>query len=226
MKLLPILLFAFALSGQSVPGTIRASGEVTISAQPDQAQVSIGVLTQAPTAEDASTKNAAIVTQMLGAVKRIIGTKGEVKTTEYSVAPTYKYANNASPAIAGYEATNTVLVTINDLPLVGKVLDTASAAGSNRINGVQFMLRDDSGVRVRALGEAAVKARANGEAIAKALNLHVIGVTKAESSEAGPRPITVPMVRMAEMAVTTPIESRSAVSVHASVTVTLAVQAP
>ena len=197
-------------------------------AQPDQAQVSVGVVNQAPTAEDASTKNAEITTRMIDAVKRIIGAKGEVKTAQYSVAPTYKYANNASPTITGYEATNTVVVTINDLSLVGKVLDAASAAGSNRINGVQFMLRDDSEVRARALAEAAKKARANGEAIAKALSLHVIGVTKAESSEEGPRPIPVPLMRMSAMAATaavaTPVESESAVSVHASVTVTLAVQ--
>lgn len=224
MKLLPIFFFAVALSGQSVPGTIRASGEVTIMAQPDEAQVSVGVVNQAPTAEDASTKNASITTQMIGAVKRIIGTKGEVKTTEYSVAPTYKYANNASPAITGYEATNSIVVTIDDLSLVGKVLDAASAAGSNRINGVQFMLRDDSEVRARALAEAARKARANGEAIAKALNLHVIGVTKAESSAEGPHPVPVPMMRMSAMAAPAPpIETESAVSVHAAVTVTLAV---
>jgi hypothetical protein len=225
MKLLPILLFAFGLYSQTVPGSIRASGEATITAQPDQAQVSIGVVTQAATAEQASTQNAATTTRVLDAVKRIVQSKGELKTTEYSVTPTYKYANNTSPTITGYEANNTVLVTIDDLSLVGKVLDTASNTGSNRINGVQFMLRDDSPVRARALAEAASKARANGEAIASALHLHVIGVTQAEASENAPvRPIPAPMVRMNAMAVATPIESNSAVNVHASVTVTLAVQ--
>ncbi|HEX4232440.1 MAG TPA: SIMPL domain-containing protein [Bryobacteraceae bacterium] len=225
MRLLPILLFASALCSQTVPGSVRASGEATVTAQPDEAQVSIGVITQAATAEDATAQNAATTTRVLDAVKRIIHSKGELKTTEYSVTPTYKYANNTSPAITGYEANNIVLVTIDDLSLLGKVLDTASNAGSNRINGVQFMLRDDSPVRTRALAEAASKARANGEAIANALHLHVTGVTQAEASENTPiRPMPAPMVRMNAMAVATPIESNSAVSVHASVTVTLAVQ--
>jgi hypothetical protein len=225
MRLLPILLFASAVYGQTVPGSIRASGEANITAQPDRAQVSIGVVTQAATAEDASTRNAATTSRVLDAVKQIVQTKGELKTTEYSVTPTYKYANNTSPTITGYEANNTVEITIDDLSLVGKVLDTASNAGSNKINGVQFMLRDDSPVRARALAEAARKARANGEAIANALHLHVIGVTQADASENVPvRPMPAPMVRMSAMAVSTPIESNSAVSVHASVTITLAVQ--
>lgn len=224
MKLLPIFLFASALCCQTVPGSIRASGEATITAQPDQAQVSIGVVTQAATAEEASSQNAATTTRVLDAVKRVIKSKGELKTTGYSVMPTYKYANNTSPTITGYEANNTVQVTIDDLSLVGKVLDTASNAGSNRITGVQFMLRDDSPVRARALAEAAAKARANGEAIANALHLHVVGVTEADSSENAPvHPISAPMIRMSAMAVSTPIESDTAVNVHASVTVTLAV---
>lgn len=224
MKLLPIFLFASVLCAQTVPGSIRASGEATIFAQPDEAQVSIGVVTEAHTAEGASTQNASTTTRVIDAVKGILETKGELKTTGYSVAPTYKYGNNTAPAITGYQATNIVLVTIHDLSLVGKVLDTASNAGSNRINGVQFLLRDDAAVRARALAEAAAKARANGEAIAKALNLRVLGVAQAESADVTPpRLLPANVVRMSAMSASTPIESNSTVDVHATVIVTLAV---
>jgi hypothetical protein len=225
MKLLPISLFITALFGQTAPSIVRASGEATISTQPDRAQVSIGVVTESTAAEDASTQNAATTAEVLKTVKQQIGSKGELKTTQYSVTPTYDYSNRASPKITGYQASNTVLVTIDDLSLVGKVLDSAAAAGSNRIMGIQFTLRDDTAVRARALAEAAAKARANGEAIAKALNLHVVGVTQAEASELAPRRVTMPYAaaRMSTMSAATPIESGTAVEVHASVIVTLAV---
>jgi uncharacterized protein YggE len=223
MKLLPPFLFASMLLGQTGPATIRASGEATVSAQPDQAEVSIGVLTQAPRAADAAAQNAATTARVLDALKGVIGIKGELKTIGYSISPTYKYSNNSAPTITGYEATNQVLVTLNDLAIIGKLLDSASSAGSNQITGIQFMLRDDSAVRARALAEAATRARANGEAIAKALNLHVTGVVEAEVSNLSPPRRIMPMASMSVMARSTPIESDAAVNVQVSVTVTLAV---
>lgn len=225
MKVLLVLFFVTALFGQTPSATVRASGEVTISAQPDRAQVSIGVVTESAAADDASARNAATTAEVIKAIKQVIGSRGELKTSQYSVTPTYDYSNHASPKITGYQANNTVLVTIDDLSLVGKVLDSASAAGSNRIMGIQFTLRDDTAMRAQALAEAAAKARSNGEAIAKALNLRVIGVTQAESSSVFPRPLPMPMARMSmgTAQVATPIESETAVDVHASVTVTLAV---
>ena len=75
MKLLPAFLLASVLLGQTGPATIRASGEATVSAQPDQAEVSIGVLAQAPGAADAAAQNAATTVRVLGALKGVIGTK-------------------------------------------------------------------------------------------------------------------------------------------------------
>ncbi|MGC2662246.1 MAG: SIMPL domain-containing protein [Bryobacteraceae bacterium] len=225
MKLLPAFLFASLLLGQTGPATIRASGEATVSAQPDQAEVSIGVLTQAPRAADATAQNAATTARVLDALKGVIGTKGELKTIGYSLSPTYKYVNKSAPAIVGYQASNTVLVTLHDLSMIGKVLDSASSAGSNQIAGIQFMLRDDAAVRTRALAEAAKRARANGEAIAKALNMHVTGVVEAEATNLSPPRRFMPMASLSVMAAptSTPIESEAAVDVQVSVTVTLAV---
>ena len=206
---------------------VRASGEATVTAKPDRAQVSIGVQTQAATAQKASAQNAAQTSHVLDLVKRTLGNGGEVKTAGYSVSPQYQYPKDGSPAkVVEYQASNTVEVTIDDLSLTSKVIDAATQSGANRIEGISFTLKDDSAVRSRALAQAAVKARASAEAIAKALNLRVVGVLRADAG--GEAPPVRPMMMRAfsstrEAAPSTPVEAGN-LDVHATVTVTLAVQ--
>jgi uncharacterized protein len=203
---------------------VRASGEATVTAKPDRAQLSIGVVTQAPTAQEASKQNAAKTTQVLDAIKRALSSGGEVNTSGYSISPDYSYPKNEAPKIAAYHASNTVMVTINDLASVGKMVDIATGSGANAITGISFTLQNDEPVRTQALAEAAVKARANAEAIARALNLQIVGVLEAQSTEATAiRPLFVPVAEKAMARAETPVEPGS-LDIHASVTVTLEVR--
>ncbi len=208
-----------------LPPVVRASGQATVDATPDQAEVSVGVSNQQKTAQAAAADNANRTTAVVNAVKSLVGHGDEVKTQQYSVNPAYSYPKpGGSPVIDGYNAKNTVHVTVHDLASVGKVIDAAMQAGATNVNGVNFTLKNDEAVRQQALALAAQKARANAEAIAKALGLRVVGVLEAQSGEASTvRPLYAPMMAQRAMAAApTPIESGS-VSVEASVTVTLEV---
>jgi hypothetical protein len=197
-----------------------------VSAKPDQARIAVGVTTEAATADDAVTRNATKTTAVLSALKNLIGSKGEIKTSNYSLEPQYKYAQGQAPAITGYNANQTVEVTLNDVSLVGKVIDSASKAGANNIHRIEFSLKNDEAVRAEALARAATKARANAETIAKALGVTVSGVFSAETTETGAvRPLMAPMMMKAQAmgaAAPTQIESGN-LEVHASVTVHLEV---
>lgn len=205
---------------------VRASGEATVTAKPDQAQISIGVVTDAHTAEDASAQNARQTSVALSAIKSSIAAHGEVKTTGYSISPQYDYSAGHAPRLTGYQARNTVLVTLDDLSLTGKVVDAATGSGANNIEGISFSLRDDYAVRSEALAKAAARARGNGEAIAKALGLHVVGVLRADTEQA-PIVRPIPMASFTAMAkaerAPTPIEPGT-LDIHATVIVTLQVE--
>lgn len=224
---LTMLFASLAIAQEPPPSihTVSASGEATLTAKPDRAEIYIAVSTQAPTAQQTSSQNAEETTHVLKAIKPVLGSAGEIRTTGYSVVPDYQYPKNGSPHIAGYHAENTVLVTVDDLPLTGKVIDAATQSGANQITGISFTLRNDAAIRAQALAEASVRARAAAEAIAKALNLRIVGVWRAESSEViPPRPLRANagfVARSAEVA--TPIESGT-IDIHATVTVTLQVQ--
>lgn len=202
---------------------VRATAEASVSAQPDRAHIAIGVRTQAPTAKAAAEQNAALTSQVLTTVKGIIGSKGQVQTAGYSISPHYEITGSSSHQ-NGYETSNTVEVTVDDLSLLSQLIDASSANGANSIGGISFDLKDDSSPRLQALAEASRKAKAAAEAMAQALNLHVAGVASAESSTGGTpiRPMIMSAMAASRMVVPTPVESGS-LDIHATVTVTLEV---
>src|SRR5262245_10625019 len=73
------------------PPSITVSGEATIAAEPDQAQIDIGVTTQARNAPDASRENAERLARVLAEVKKLLGKADEVKTSGYALNPQYRY---------------------------------------------------------------------------------------------------------------------------------------
>ncbi len=207
------------------PHFVRASGEAIISAKPDRAEVTIAVSTRAPTAQAAASQNASESARVLASVKQSLGSDGQVKTSGYSLAPQYDYSNGHAPRLTGYEASNSVVVTVDELSVLGKVIDAATATGANNVNGISFTLRDSSAVREQALAEAAVRARANAEALAKALQAQVVGLLEAEPTEAPViRPLFKSFTAAPAMAMqATPIEAGN-LDIRATVTVTLQVR--
>ncbi len=227
LRSLAALLLPLALAGQNAPpapSTVRASGEASVSAKPDRVRIDIGVVTQASTAEAAASRNAAQTTAVLSKLKSILGPAGSLRTANYSLNPELHYApNGGSPTVTGYSANNTVQLTLDDLALAGKALDAATAAGSNSINGIQFLLKDDSSVHAEALRQATLKAKSNAETIAGAMGLHIVRLVTAEAEGMAP-PRMFESMGMAQSAarVPTPVESGS-IDVRATVTVTVEV---
>jgi uncharacterized protein YggE len=80
--------------------------------------------------------------------------------------------------ITAYRAVNTLTVTINELRLVGPVLDEAVRAGANTISGPSFGLRDPSDARREALTLAVREAREKAEVIARAAGLQIKGIER------------------------------------------------
>jgi uncharacterized protein YggE len=137
------VLLAISGFSQELPKAshvVRASGEATVSAKPDRAEISIGVVTQAPTAETSSQQNAEQTSQVMATLKRLVGSAGELKTTNYSVSPQYDYPKDGKPRLTGYRTSNTVQVTLNDLALLGSVIDKSVSSGANEITGIAFSL--------------------------------------------------------------------------------------
>ena len=208
------------------PATIQVTGQAQVSESPDRVYIDIGVTTQARKAEDAASENATSLSAVIAAVKQAAGAAAQLTTTEYSIGPNYSYPRNGgTPTVVGYSVSTVIQVRLDDLHKVGNVIDAATRAGSNNVQGIRFALRNEQAPRSEALREAAIKARQDADALAGALGLRIVRVLSVEEQGAGPRPVPMysPAVKMAlARAPATSIE-QGTLAVSASVTLTVEV---
>jgi len=169
--------------------SITVNGEAMISAEPDQAQIDIGVITQARSAPEASKENAERLSRVLTEVKKLLGKSDEVKTSGYSLTPNYRYPQGGKPEIVGYTASNTVRIKTNTLDLVGRLIDGAMQAGANNVNRLVFTLKDEQGAQLEALRQASAKAKSKAEAVAASLGLKIVRIAAINEGERTIQPI-------------------------------------
>lgn len=209
---------------ERLPPHIRTTGEAVIQATPDRSRIDVGVVSQADSSEAAAAQNATKLEAVLSSLRKLIGPSADIKTVSYSLTPNYRYPREGGePTIAGYTATNVVRITLDDLTQVGKVIDAASQSGANRIQQLQFTLKDERPSQAQALREASTSARQKADVLANSLGLKIVRVLSV--IESGPVVIPVRDVGFAraEMAATTtPIEPGT-IDVRASVTITVEV---
>jgi uncharacterized protein len=210
------------------PATISATGEATVTANPDRAQIDIGVVTQADNAQTAITQNSARLDAAMAAIRRALGPSADLKTISYNLTPIYRYPKEGGePTLIAYRANNVLRVRTDDLAEVGKIIDLATGAGANTIQLLQFELKDPSAVRTAALKEAATQAKMKAEAMAAALGVHIVRVLSASESGGAvpPRVFQAAAGVRAAAAAPTQVESGT-IDVHAVVSLVVQIAQP
>lgn len=201
-------------------GTTRVvvTGDATVESQPDTAILIVAVVTQNASASEAQSENASKTDAVISAVKSAAGAGAEVKTSGYSLQPQYVYKEGSAPAITSYIARNGVSVTTQALTRVGAIIDAASRAGANSVDGLSFMLRQDAQPRNKALADATREAAAKARVIADTLGGRVVRIVEVQEAGAS-RPAPIYQYAVAgKVAATsqTPIEPGS-LEIHAQV---------
>ncbi len=169
---------------------VMVTGDSIVQAQPDTAILTVSVVTQARSALEAQQDNANKSDAVVRALKNAAGAGAEIKTSGYSLQPQRIYKEGQPPTITGYEARNSVTVTMSDLTKVGAVIDAAAQAGSNDVAGISFTLRKDRPARDQALADATREAVSKAQVIATALGGKLVRVVEVqEEGVSRPQPI-------------------------------------
>jgi uncharacterized protein YggE len=167
------------VSPATTPKTLQVTGTGTVSAAPDQALLLLGVVTQATTAADATSQNAAAMSSVLGALNNAGISSESIETVSYSLTPVYENTQTQTGPgkIIGYAVRNAIQVTVTDLASVGKVLDTAIGAGINEVQSVTFTLSKAtlSSLEKQATQLAVQDADSQAKAVASSLGISLIG---------------------------------------------------
>ncbi len=170
---------------------IVVAGDATVHPRPDTANITVAVVTQGATALAAQQENARKTDAVVRAAKEAAGAGAEVETSGYSLQPQFVYRQNQSPIIQGYQARNGVTVTLGDLARVGPVIDAATGAGANNVDGLSFTLRNDRAARDEALSTATREAMRKAQVMAQALGGRVTRVVEVQESGTLPRPVPI-----------------------------------
>jgi len=202
-------------------GRITVTGSARVSAAPDTAVVSLAVVSEAATAADALAENSAATAKLIDTVKAAGVAAADVQTAGFSVYPRHADGNDdGAPArIAGYTVRNGVVVRVRALPELGKLLDAAVRAGANQIDGISFLIDDDTDLRDQAREGGVRDARRKADLYAAAAGVkagRVLSITETTAE-----PPMRPMLRMSAEAASVPVEAGS-VEITADVTVVFA----
>ena len=187
---------------QPISGTrldINATGEVT--RVPDIATISAGVTTQAATAVEAISQNAARMERVRAALKRAGIADRDIQTASINLSPQYRYVENQAPVLTGYQASNQLSVRFRDIRASGKILDALVGEGANQISGPNLSIEHPETALDEARTKAVAAARARADLYARALGMRVVRVISVSESGGYSSPPPMPiMVARAQMA--------------------------
>jgi uncharacterized protein YggE len=195
------LLATPVLAQTAPPAMISVTGEATISAAPDLAQVDGGVTSEAKTAREASETNNAAMAKLLLALKGAGIAEKDFQTSRLSLQPQNASNRTGPAAIVSYRASNRVTVRVRDVTKVANVIDTLVAAGANDIGGIDFIVSGASKLLDQAREQAVEDARRKAEIYAKAAGVTLGPPLSISEGGGGPMPM---QFRAKAMAAATP----------------------
>jgi len=216
-------------TGNTAQKIITVNGVGTVETAPDEAILVLAVTNQAATADQAAKDNADTASRVVDAILGLSLSKGitkdDIATIDYSLTPVYAQPDKCvttvqpqppdnkpqvtctatTPQLVGYAVRNAIQVTVKDMNSIGIVLDAATGAGANEINGITFTFTSGTyaNLQKQALQNAIQDASGQAQTMAAALGVHITGVVsvnpayvyrpyinyKAETSGAASTPI-------------------------------------
>ena len=152
------ILFSCSLVQAQDLRTISVDGSSTIKVAPDKATISISIENTAKDAKLASAQNAQIMQNIQSAILGLAITKDN------------------SREIIGYSVSNEITVTIDNIDMVGTVIDTAINAGASNVNSIEFGLKDSQVYKDKVLQQAIADAKRKAQVVANSLEKSIVNV--------------------------------------------------
>ncbi|HEY2384084.1 MAG TPA: SIMPL domain-containing protein [Terriglobia bacterium] len=200
------------------PPVIVVTGTSEVLAVPDEAIIRLGIVRQATAAEAAQQQANSVAQEILKAISAAGVPSKDVQTARLVLSPVYN-SRNAEQRIVSYNAANTVSIRLDNLGIVGNVVDAGLKAGANQLEGVQFRLKNELPSREQALREAVQEARGKAQAMADALHVNLAEVLEATEGGVSVVPRVQPLLATASQAVVSTPVSPGEIEVRANVTI-------
>ena len=205
--LLFILLFGFlwlikffdisypiSVTTRTVSGELSVVGEGKVDIVPDTATVQAGITAESKTVQEVEGKINEINNKIVSALEKLGIDKKDIKTSNYSINPSYNFTPNGRNNISGYTGNASLVITVRKQELVSQVITAATEAGANQVYNSGFIVDDPATYREEARNKAIQNAKEQAQVLSKELGIKLGRVVNIVESTPGPDRI-VPMLR-------------------------------
>jgi hypothetical protein len=183
---------------ERAPPLVTVTGEASVAAAPDIAELRAGVTTQGKTAREASAANAKAMAPVLAALKESGVAVDDVQTARLTIQPVHDRSRPGAERISGFQASNQVLVRIRDVTKVGDIVDRLVAAGANEFFGIEFFVSAPTKLLDSIRSQAILDARRKADLYARAAGLEIgRAISIVEESAQPPVPMRAAVARAA-----------------------------
>lgn len=188
---------ASAQTPSADPPAIVTRGHGTVTRAPEIARLRASTTARSDRSDEAGKKSAQAMTELRARLKAARIPDAAIKTTSFVIQPDYAYQNNEQK-FRGFVASNAIEVRVDDVSLIGPVVDAIGGVNLGAIDSLEFDVRDRKAATEEALRLAVTDAMSKARAMAQGAGRAVGDILKIqEDGVTFPEPFNLRMNRMA-----------------------------
>jgi uncharacterized protein YggE len=154
------------------PYLIEVSGTAGISISPDLGTINLGVMTEDKELLKAQQQNSFAINNVIRSLLDNGIPKQQIQTFDYRIDSEYDFVEGKQ-LFRGFKVTHLLQVKIEELSLIGKIIDAATEQGANYAANVQFSVKNQESHYQKALSIALNDALNKANEIAKKLKVRL-----------------------------------------------------
>ncbi len=163
--------FPVTVTNTSRSTELSVVGEGKVEVVPDTAKVDVGISVQkAATVEAAQAEMDKTNNAIITAMKALGIDKKNIQTSNYSIYPAYDYSSGTEVA-NGYSGNVSVSIKTTNIAQVSEVIEAATKAGANQVQGTSFQVENPDKYREQARNMAIENAKAQAQQLANSLGI-------------------------------------------------------
>jgi uncharacterized protein len=165
--------------------TITVSAEGKVTATPDIAMTTMGMVATGKTVASAQAENTKVMNRLINELKNIGVASEDIQTQNYNIYPQYNYNQDEGRRLTGYQVSQNVSIKIRDLDKANQVLALAGDVGANSVSGLSFTIDDREVYKQQARELALKKAGEKAKALSKSLGVRFVGIVSYNEADGG-----------------------------------------
>jgi uncharacterized protein len=167
---------------------LKVNGEGIVTAVPNQASATIGVITEGKSLTETQRQNSETINKIVNALLSLNVPQKNLQTIDYQVSTEYDYVDGKQ-IFRGYKVTNLLKIVIDNVNDLGVIINRVIEAGANYVSNVKFDVANPTPYYLQALSNALRNAHEKAETVVTQLKVNLVStpiLVEEIGKEAGP----------------------------------------